>query len=195
MLTISSLIWTVQPGLKGENPSAISLMVCEPADRGTAECLPLRRQQLWWLGCSWDGVRGPFSVSWAAMMANHHTRGLLCFSSPPPHPNTLQTAKPVTIRHQGSVVCQHLPADKDREGKFSALERASHRPPSVCFREKECVKRFRASTYFPFFFFPVTAAKQKTLMRGRKRHEYIRETRRLPANPIWWIVTMESSDK
>lgn len=48
------------------------------------------------------------------MMAKQHTRGPPLF----PQPGTLQTAKPVTGRHQGSVVCQHLPADKDREGRI-----------------------------------------------------------------------------
>lgn len=140
MLTISSLIWTVQPGLKHENPSAISLMVCEPADPGAAE-----RSPPWW---SSDGVRGPFTASWAAMMANHHTRGP--FVSLFPHPTLYKqlSLSQSDIKVQWSVnIYQQI---KTERGKFSALESASLRPQSVCWREKVCVKGYRASTYVSF---------------------------------------------
>lgn len=40
--------------------------------------------------------------------------------------------KPVTVRHQGSLVCQHLPADKDREGKTGNPGEPEFHPRSVC---------------------------------------------------------------
>ncbi|KAI4831707.1 hypothetical protein KUCAC02_001236, partial [Chaenocephalus aceratus] len=57
-------------------------------------------------------------------------------------PNTLQTAKPVTGRHQGSVVCQHLPADKDRAGRI--VSPGEHIAPSA-----ECVFQRETSLLRP----------------------------------------------
>ncbi len=181
MLTIPSLIWTVQPGLKHENPSAISLMVCEPADPGAAERSPpwwssdvievlsLRAEQPWWLTTTPEAP-------------------LFLFFSP----NTLQTAKPVTVRHQGSVVCQHLPADKDREGKIlSPGERIA--PSAECVFERESVCERIQSEYLCVF---------SQWQQPNRKHSCGEEdgasTLEPPAASLparRWKVTIESSDK
>lgn len=104
MLTIRSLIWTVQPGLKREKPSAISLMVCEPADWGGAG----------------NGAGG--AGSRAAMMANHRT---ILLSSP--HPKRLRLSQSDIRVHWSVNIYQQI---KTERGNFSALESSS--PRRVC---------------------------------------------------------------
>lgn len=183
MLTTPSLIWTVQPGLKHENPSAISLMVCEPVDPDAAE-----RSPPWW---SWDRVRGPFPASGAAMMANHHTRGP--FVSLFSHPNTLQTAKPVTVQHQGSVVCQHSAADKDREGRI--LSPGEHIALSAerVFEREKCVRKDTERVLNVSFL--SDSSQTENTHAARKRRKYIRAPRRLPVDEKWrWIPAPLSSN-
>lgn len=121
--TLPSLIWTVQPGLRRESPSDASLMACEPCPELGAQSSARRRR------------RGGALEVRAAGVVNQPTRG-------PPFVSSLfssQTAKPVTVRHQGSAVCQHLPADKDR-GRKSVGPQRPRRARRVCWRNT-------ASTY------------------------------------------------
>lgn len=74
-------------------------------------------------------------------MANHHTRGP--FVSLLSHPDS----EPVTVRQQGSVVCQHLPADKDREGRI--LSPGEH--SAECVFEGESVCEETQSEYLCVF--------------------------------------------
>lgn len=122
------------------------------------EVLSLRAEQPWWLTTTPEApLFPPFS-----------------------QPDTLQTAKPVTVRHQGSLVCQHLPADKDRAGKILGPgEHIAASTPSV--RDTKCV--WGDTERVLMCLFSVTAAKQKTLMRGGRRHEYIRAPRRRRRRP------------
>ncbi|MEQ2199855.1 hypothetical protein XENOCAPTIV_014513, partial [Xenoophorus captivus] len=75
-------------------------------------------------------------------------------------------------RHQGSMVCQHLPADKDREGEIL-------RPGELI--AEECV--WKDSQQVLMCLFSMTAAKQKTVKREGTRAEYIR-AHRTPAKQL-----------
>lgn len=152
-----SLIWTVQPGLRRESPSDVSLMVCEP-------CPELGAQ-------SSARCRGGALEVQAAGVVNQPTRGLPFVSSL----FSSQTAKPVTVRHQGSAVCQHLPADKDRGRKSVGPQRPR--------RARRVSSRYTASTY--------VSAQWQQPNRKHSCGEYITGP---PLPPRWWKVTMDGSE-
>lgn len=82
------------------------------------------------------------------MMANHHTRGpfVSLFSHPTLYKQLSLSQSDIKVQWSVNIYQQI----KTERGKFSALESASLRPQSVCWREKVCVKGYRASTYVSF---------------------------------------------
>lgn len=97
-------------------------------------------------------------------MANHHTRGLLCFSFSLHTPTLYKqlSLSQTNIRVQWSVnIYQQIKTERGNSQPW----RAHRSVRRVCVSGRKCVWKDSERVLMCLFFFPVTAAKQKTLMR------------------------------